>query len=87
MPDATSTDLNRPRRTVAQTIADTGRTPLQADTDAKAGRLRALATEAANNAAACAARGDVKTADMYHDDAEALSHGAAALESKVRRRV
>jgi hypothetical protein len=87
MPDATSTYLNRPRRTVAQAIVDTGRTPLQIDADAKAGRLRALATEAANNAAACAARGDVKTAHMYHDDAEALSHGAAALEAKVRRRV
>jgi hypothetical protein len=59
---------------------------LQTDADAKAGRLRALATEAANNAAAAAQRGDDKTAHMYHDDAEALSHGAAALEAKVRKR-
>jgi hypothetical protein len=83
---ATSPYLNRPRRTLAQAIADTGRTPLQTDADAKAGRLRALATEAANNAAAAAQRGDDKTAHMYHDDAEALSHGAAALEAKVRKR-
>jgi hypothetical protein len=79
---ATSPYLNRPQRTAASPT-----TPLQIDTDAKAGRLRALATEAANNAAVCAARGDDRTAHMYHDDAEALSHGAAALEAKVRRRV
>lgn len=84
---ATSNYLNRPRRTVACAIADTGRAPLQADADHKAGRLRALATEAANNAAACAVRGDDKNADMYQDDAEALFYGAACIESRARRHV
>jgi len=82
-----ATRTYRPRRTVGQAMHDTGRAPLQADADHKAGRLRALATEAANNAAAYAARGDDKTAHMYHDDAEALSYGAACIESRARRHV
>ena len=61
------------------------RTPLQADADNDAGRLRALATEAANNSATAAARGDDKTAHMYHDDAEALAYGAACITARARR--
>ena len=83
----TFVQYGRPRpREDAQARADTARTPLQIDADQHAGRLRALATEAANNAAVAAARGDDKTAHMHHDDAQALSYGAACVEAQSRRR-
>ncbi|MDZ7711733.1 MAG: hypothetical protein U5L06_00770 [Rhodovibrio sp.] len=66
-----------------QARADAGRTPLQVDADAKPARLRTLALEAANNAAAAITR---DAAHMYHEDAEALSYGAACVEAQSRRR-